>query len=72
MFYCWAFPSAVRDMQQVYDMWLALAAQSKQAEEAPSDHSNFEERCIIMPTDYADQLVSEARRVRHVLLPVGL
>ncbi|RVE69224.1 hypothetical protein OJAV_G00075410 [Oryzias javanicus] len=48
--------NGLRDMQQVYDMWLALAAQSKQAEEAPSYHSNFEERCIIMPTDYADQL----------------
>lgn len=47
-------------MQQVYDMWLALAAQNRQAEDAPSYHPNYEEKCIIMPTDYADQLVSEA------------
>uniref|UniRef100_A0A3P9IDV5 Zinc finger CCCH-type containing 7B n=1 Tax=Oryzias latipes TaxID=8090 RepID=A0A3P9IDV5_ORYLA len=46
----------LRDMQQVYDMWLALAAQNRQAEDAPSYHPNYEEKCIIMPTDYADQL----------------
>uniref|UniRef100_A0A8C8DJL8 Zinc finger CCCH-type containing 7B n=1 Tax=Oryzias sinensis TaxID=183150 RepID=A0A8C8DJL8_9TELE len=46
----------LRDMQQVYDMWLALAAQNRQAEDAPSCHPNYEEKCIIMPTDYADQL----------------
>uniref|UniRef100_A0A8C7XAH8 Zinc finger CCCH-type containing 7B n=1 Tax=Oryzias sinensis TaxID=183150 RepID=A0A8C7XAH8_9TELE len=58
----------LRDMQQVYDMWLALAAQNRQAEDAPSCHPNYEEKCIIMPTDYADQLVSEAEVGFHCRL----
>uniref|UniRef100_A0A8C7X976 Zinc finger CCCH-type containing 7B n=1 Tax=Oryzias sinensis TaxID=183150 RepID=A0A8C7X976_9TELE len=39
-----------------------------QAEDAPSCHPNYEEKCIIMPTDYADQLVSEAEVGFHCRL----
>ncbi|XP_017272166.1 zinc finger CCCH domain-containing protein 7B isoform X1 [Kryptolebias marmoratus] len=42
------------DMQQVYDMWLALAAQSRQADGAGLSQPNAEEKYIMMPTDYAE------------------
>lgn len=40
------------DMQQVYDMWLTLCAQSQQKDEPTSSLPPPEEKCIAMPTDY--------------------
>ena len=48
---------SVRDMQQIYDMWLALAAHNQQAEGAMYSQSNPEEKYIAMPTDYAEPMV---------------
>lgn len=44
------------DMQQVYDMWLALAAQNRQADGAVCSQPNAEEKFIAMPTDYAEPM----------------
>ncbi|XP_015243384.1 PREDICTED: zinc finger CCCH domain-containing protein 7B-like [Cyprinodon variegatus] len=44
------------DMQQVYDMWLALAAQSRQTDGATMSQPNPEEKFIAMPTDFAEPL----------------
>lgn len=44
------------DMQQVYDMWLALAAQNRQADGAVCSQPNTEEKFIAMPTDYAEPM----------------
>ncbi|XP_072224323.1 zinc finger CCCH domain-containing protein 7B-like [Leuresthes tenuis] len=46
----------LRDMQQIYDMWLALAAHNQQAEGAMCSQSNPEEKYIAMPTDYAEPM----------------
>ncbi|XP_041863521.1 zinc finger CCCH-type containing 7Ba isoform X2 [Melanotaenia boesemani] len=46
----------LRDMQQVYDMWLTLAGNHRQAEGATFSQPNSEEKCIIMPTDYAEPM----------------
>lgn len=48
---------AVREMQQVYDMWLLLAAQNRQTDGDAFSQPNSEEKCIMMPTDYAEPLV---------------
>uniref|UniRef100_A0A1A8FRE0 Zinc finger CCCH-type containing 7B n=3 Tax=Nothobranchius korthausae TaxID=1143690 RepID=A0A1A8FRE0_9TELE len=44
----------LRDMQQVYDMWLALTAQSRPADGATFSQPSSEEKFIAMPTDYAE------------------
>ncbi|KAM4535426.1 zinc finger CCCH domain-containing protein 7B-like [Fundulus diaphanus] len=44
------------DMQQVYDMWLALAAQNRQTDGAMFSQPHPEEKFIAMPTDYAEPL----------------
>ncbi|XP_037544420.1 zinc finger CCCH domain-containing protein 7B [Nematolebias whitei] len=46
----------LRNMQQVYDMWLSLAAQNCQADGAAFSQPNPEEKCIVMPTDYAEPM----------------
>lgn len=51
------FVRAVREMQQVYDMWLTLAAQNRQVDGAAISQPNSEEKCIMMPTDYAEPMV---------------
>lgn len=48
---------AVRDMQQMYDMWLTLAAQNRQEDGAVFTQPNPEEKFIVMPTDYAELMV---------------
>lgn len=50
---------AVWDMQQVYDMWLALAAQNRQTDGAVCSQPNPEEKFIAMPTDYAEPMVGQ-------------
>ncbi|XP_008298166.1 zinc finger CCCH domain-containing protein 7B isoform X2 [Stegastes partitus] len=42
------------DMQQMYDMWLTLTGQNRQADGATLTQPAPEEKCIIMPTDYAE------------------
>ncbi|XP_054892071.1 zinc finger CCCH-type containing 7Ba isoform X2 [Poeciliopsis prolifica] len=44
------------DMEQVYNMWLALAAQNRQSDGSVCNQSNQEEKFIAMPTDYAEQM----------------
>ncbi|PWA33179.1 hypothetical protein CCH79_00013707 [Gambusia affinis] len=44
------------DMEQVYNMWLALAAQNRQSDGSVCNQSNPEEKFIAMPTDYAEQM----------------
>lgn len=44
------------DMQQVYDMWLAQIAQSQQKDEPAVSQLPPEEKCIVMPTDYAEPM----------------
>ncbi|MEQ2164724.1 hypothetical protein GOODEAATRI_009685, partial [Goodea atripinnis] len=46
----------LRDMQQVYDMWLTLAPQNRQTDGAMFSQPNPEEKFIAMPTDYAEPL----------------
>uniref|UniRef100_A0A096MCJ4 Zinc finger CCCH-type containing 7B n=1 Tax=Poecilia formosa TaxID=48698 RepID=A0A096MCJ4_POEFO len=44
------------DMEQVYNMWLALAAQNRQSDGSVCNQSNPEEKFIAMPTDFAEQM----------------
>ncbi|XP_023204725.1 zinc finger CCCH domain-containing protein 7B-like [Xiphophorus maculatus] len=44
------------DMEQVYNMWLALAAQNRQSDGSVCNQSNPGEKFIAMPTDYAEQM----------------
>ncbi|KAM4531498.1 zinc finger CCCH domain-containing protein 7B-like isoform 2-T2 [Odontesthes bonariensis] len=44
----------LHEMQQIYDMWLALAAHNQRAEGGMYSQSNPEEKYIAMPTDYAE------------------
>ncbi|KAM4716523.1 zinc finger CCCH domain-containing protein 7B-like isoform 1-T2 [Anableps anableps] len=44
------------DMEQVYNMWLALAAQNRQTDGSMCSQPNPEEKFIPMPTDYAEQM----------------
>lgn len=44
------------DMQQVYEMWLALSTQNRQNDESMFTQSIPEEKCIVMPTDYAEPM----------------
>lgn len=53
------FVFAVYDMEQVYNMWLALAAQNRQSDGSVCNQSNPGEKFIAMPTDYAEQMVGE-------------
>ncbi|KAK5616124.1 hypothetical protein CRENBAI_017132 [Crenichthys baileyi] len=46
----------LRDMQQVYNMWLILAAQNRQTDGAMFSQPNPEEKFIAMPTDCAEPL----------------
>ncbi len=48
---------AVLDMQQVYDMWLTLNSQTRQADVAMNTQPIPQEKYIVMPTDYAEQMV---------------
>jgi len=51
------FAPAVREMQQIYDMWLSLTAHDRQEDGAMLTQPVPGERCIIMPTDYAEPMV---------------
>lgn len=44
------------DMQQVYDMWLTLSAHNHQKDEPAASQAPHEEKCIVMPTDYAEPM----------------
>lgn len=44
------------DMQQVYDMWLTLSAHNHQKDEPAVSQPPHEEKCIVMPTDYAEPM----------------
>lgn len=46
----------LRDMQQMYDMWLTLTAQNHQADGAMPTQPIPEEKPIVMPTDYAETM----------------
>uniref|UniRef100_A0A8C2YZK9 Zinc finger CCCH-type containing 7Ba n=1 Tax=Cyclopterus lumpus TaxID=8103 RepID=A0A8C2YZK9_CYCLU len=46
----------LREMQQIYDMWLSLTAHNRQADGAMLTQPVPEERCIVMPTDYAEPM----------------
>ncbi|XP_035805332.2 zinc finger CCCH domain-containing protein 7B-like isoform X3 [Amphiprion ocellaris] len=46
----------LRDMQQMYDMWLTLTAQNRQADGAMLTQPIPEEKPIVMPTDYAEPM----------------
>lgn len=48
---------AVREMQQIYDMWLTLTTQNRQADGASITQPVPEEKYIVMPTDYAEPMV---------------
>uniref|UniRef100_A0A8C6WKD6 Zinc finger CCCH-type containing 7B n=1 Tax=Neogobius melanostomus TaxID=47308 RepID=A0A8C6WKD6_9GOBI len=45
------------DMQQVYDMWLTLSTLNHQKDERAVSQSPPQEKCIVMPTDYAEPMV---------------
>ncbi|XP_072299848.1 zinc finger CCCH domain-containing protein 7B-like [Eucyclogobius newberryi] len=44
------------DMQNLYDMWLQLSTLSHQNEEPVVSQPSPEEKCIVMPTDYAEPM----------------
>ncbi|KAM6913417.1 zinc finger CCCH domain-containing protein 7B-like [Lycodopsis pacificus] len=44
----------LREMQQLYDMWLSLTAHNRQADGAMLTQPVPEEKYIVMPTDYAE------------------
>ncbi|KAF7646029.1 hypothetical protein LDENG_00194770 [Lucifuga dentata] len=46
----------LRDMQQIYDMWLSLTFQNRQADGAVLTQPVLEEKCIVMPSDYAEPM----------------
>lgn len=46
----------LRDIQQMYDMWLTLTTQNRQADGAMLTQSVPEEKYIVMPTDYAEPM----------------
>nr|XP_057904820.1 zinc finger CCCH domain-containing protein 7A-like isoform X2 [Doryrhamphus excisus] len=46
----------IRDMQQMYDMWLALSTHSRQGDGAVLSQSAPEEKYIVMPMDNAEQM----------------
>ncbi|KAM6905372.1 zinc finger CCCH domain-containing protein 7B-like [Xenentodon cancila] len=46
----------LREMQQIYDMWLALMAHNRQEDGAAFSQPNSEEKFILMPTDYAEPM----------------
>ncbi|XP_056263290.1 zinc finger CCCH domain-containing protein 7B-like isoform X2 [Pseudoliparis swirei] len=46
----------LREMQQIYDMWLSLTAHDRQEDGAMLTQPVPGERCIIMPTDYAEPM----------------
>ncbi|XP_040917569.1 zinc finger CCCH domain-containing protein 7B-like [Toxotes jaculatrix] len=48
----------LRDMQQIYDMWLTLSTQNRQVDGATLTQPVPEEKCIVMPTDYAEPMTS--------------
>ncbi|XP_078140633.1 zinc finger CCCH domain-containing protein 7B-like [Centroberyx gerrardi] len=47
------------DMQQIYDMWLSLSGHNRQSDGAllTQTVALAEEKCIVMPTDYADPMI---------------
>lgn len=47
----------VHDMDQIYNMWLAQNAHSRQSDEAALSKGTAEEKKTAMPTDYAESLV---------------
>lgn len=55
----------VRDMQQIYDMWLSLTAQNRQADGAMLTQPAPEEKYIVMPTDYAEPMVGTQQKKPH-------
>lgn len=48
---------AVRDMQQMYDMWMMLSGHNRQTDGAMAAQPVPEEKYITMPTDYAEPMV---------------
>nr|XP_033501674.1 zinc finger CCCH domain-containing protein 7B-like isoform X1 [Epinephelus lanceolatus] len=46
----------LREMQQIYDMWLTLTTQNRQADGASITQPVPEEKYIVMPTDYAEPM----------------
>ncbi|KAM9843096.1 zinc finger CCCH domain-containing protein 7B-like [Aulostomus maculatus] len=44
----------LRDMQQMYDMWLTLTSHNQPADGATLSQLVSEEKCIVMPTDHAE------------------
>ncbi|XP_044038473.1 zinc finger CCCH domain-containing protein 7B-like isoform X2 [Siniperca chuatsi] len=46
----------LRDMQQIYDMWLTLTAHNRQSDGAMLTQPVPEEKYIVMPTDYAEPM----------------
>ncbi|XP_054462711.1 zinc finger CCCH-type containing 7Ba isoform X2 [Anoplopoma fimbria] len=46
----------LREMQQIYDMWLSLTTHNRQADGAMLTQPVPEEKCIVMPTDYAEPM----------------
>lgn len=47
----------MHDMDQIYNMWLAQKAHSRQSDEASLTKGTAEEKKTAMPTDYAETLV---------------
>ncbi|XP_042360267.1 zinc finger CCCH-type containing 7Ba [Plectropomus leopardus] len=48
----------LREMQQIYDMWLTITAQNRQTDGATLTQPVPEEKYICMPTDYAELMSS--------------
>uniref|UniRef100_A0A3Q0RPX0 Zinc finger CCCH-type containing 7B n=1 Tax=Amphilophus citrinellus TaxID=61819 RepID=A0A3Q0RPX0_AMPCI len=48
----------LKDMQQMYDMWMILSGHNRQADGAMAAQPIPEEKCITMPTDYAEPMVA--------------
>ncbi|KAF3700478.1 Zinc finger CCCH domain-containing protein 7B Rotavirus 'X'-associated non-structural protein [Channa argus] len=46
----------LRDMQQIYNMWLTLSTQSPQTDGAAVTQPVAEDKYIVMPTDYAEPM----------------
>lgn len=55
---CFSVPLAVRDMQQMYDLWLSLTNQNRRSD-GPLMTPPPEEKQNAMPADFTDSVVGD-------------
>jgi len=61
------FSTAVRDIQQVFDVWLSTSSQNR-ASDSTSPTQPMEEKQITMPTDFAEAMVRSCRFIFPILM----